>query len=103
MQTVEKIRRYALVTGACINTGVAIVEKFLSEGVNVAFTGRNKESVEKAEQSYREKYPKANVCGYVLNSLDENGQVDETSVKRLFDELDEKDVFIQSLVLNTED
>ena len=29
-----------LVTGACINTGVDIVEKFASEGWDVVFTGR---------------------------------------------------------------
>ena len=28
-----------LITGACINTGVAIVEKFASEGWRVIFTG----------------------------------------------------------------
>ncbi|MGN1062472.1 MAG: SDR family NAD(P)-dependent oxidoreductase, partial [Candidatus Scatosoma sp.] len=97
------MKKFVLVTGACINTGVAIVEKFLTEGVNVVFTGRNKESVEKAEQSYRETYPQAEVYGYVLNSLDVNGQVDEPSVKRLFGELDEKNIFIQSLVLNAAD
>lgn len=37
-------RKTALVTGACINTGVAIVEKFASEGYNVIFTGRNAEN-----------------------------------------------------------
>ena len=46
-----------LVTGACINTGVAIVEKFASEGYNVVFTGRNCESVDIAQKKYREKYP----------------------------------------------
>ena len=35
----------ALITGACINTGVAIVEKFASEGKNVVFTGRSIEKV----------------------------------------------------------
>ena len=40
-----------LVTGACINTGVAIVEKFASEGYNVVFTGRNCESVSEAEKN----------------------------------------------------
>ena len=32
-------KKTALVTGACINTGVAIVEKFAAEGWNVIFTG----------------------------------------------------------------
>ncbi|MDY3845917.1 MAG: SDR family oxidoreductase [Eubacteriales bacterium] len=97
------MKNYVLVTGACINTGVAIVEKFLSEGARVVFTGRNKESVEQAKQSYRNKYPHAEVYGYALNSLDENKQVDELSVKELFDEFDAKGIFIQSLVLNAAD
>ena len=41
-----------LITGACINTGVAIVEKFASEGYNVVFTGRNIEKVEIKEKEY---------------------------------------------------
>ena len=45
-----------LITGACINTGVAIVEKFLSEGYSVVFTGRNTENVKGAELLYKEGY-----------------------------------------------
>ena len=33
-----------LITGACINTGVAIVEKFASEGYNVVLNYNNSES-----------------------------------------------------------
>ena len=40
--------KYALVTGACINTGVDIVKKFLSEGYGVVFTGRRIEAVKEA-------------------------------------------------------
>ena len=47
-----------LITGACINTGVAIVEKFASEGYNVIFTGRSMEKVHAAEKIYREKFEK---------------------------------------------
>ena len=36
-----------LITGACINTGVAIVEKFASEGYTVVFTGRSIETIAK--------------------------------------------------------
>ena len=46
-----------LITGACINTGVAIVEKFASEGYNVIFTGRSMEKVHAAEKAYRERFP----------------------------------------------
>ena len=45
----------ALITGACINTGVDIVEKFASEGWNVVFTGRSIEKVHAAEKAYKEK------------------------------------------------
>lgn len=49
------MKKYALITGACINTGVAIVEKFASEGWNVIFTGRNCEKVHATEKLYKEK------------------------------------------------
>lgn len=43
-------RKTVLVTGACINTGVAIVKKFAGEGYNVVFTGRNSEKVHAKEK-----------------------------------------------------
>ena len=49
------MKKTVLITGACINTGVAIVEKFASNGYNVIFTGRDKERVAQAEKGYREK------------------------------------------------
>ena len=42
----------ALITGACINTGVAIVEKFAQEGWDVVFAGRSIEKVREAEANY---------------------------------------------------
>ena len=93
----------ALITGACINTGVDIVEKFLSEGYAVVFTGRNGESVTDAELSYRNKYPDVSVSGYVLNSLTDSGEVDTGAVDKLFGELDEKGIFVSTLVLNAAD
>ena len=38
-----------LITGACINTGVAIVERFAKEGYRVVFTGSSSEKVSEAE------------------------------------------------------
>ena len=46
-------KKTALITGACINTGVAIVEKFAAEGYNVIFTGRSAEKVADKEAEYR--------------------------------------------------
>ena len=93
----------ALVTGACINTGVAIVEKFASEGYNVVFTGRNSENVKTAEAKYKEKFPGVAIEGYVIDALKDERTVDEESVVKLFDYLDSKGIFVEALVLNAAD
>ena len=85
--------RAVLVTGACINTGVAIVEKFAKEGQNVVFTGRNIEKVRLAERNYREKFPDVEIKGFAIDSLIDERTIDEKAVKDLFSELDEKGIF----------
>ena len=95
--------KIVLVTGACKNTGVQIVEKFLSEGYEVAFTGRNAERVEEAEKHYKEKYPSAKVSGYVLNPLINETTVNEEDVKGLFDGFDKQNKYVETLVLNAAD
>lgn len=97
------MKRTVLITGACINTGVAIVEKFASEGIDVVFTGRNKEKVDIAEKQYRERFPAVNIIGYPIDSLLDERTVDEDSVKELFSDLDKKGIFIDTLVLNAAD
>ena len=96
-------KKWVLVTGACINTGVAIVEKFASEGVNVLFTGRDKEKVALAEATYKEKFPSVEIIGYTIDSLIDERTVDEESVDKLFKFIDEKNIFIETLVLNAAD
>ncbi|MBR2353591.1 MAG: SDR family oxidoreductase [Clostridia bacterium] len=93
----------ALITGACINTGVAIVEKFAQEGYNVVFTGRNMEKVHAAEAAYREKFPNVQIIGYHMDSLLDERTVDEQAVTDLFNDLDAKGIFIEALVLNAAD
>ncbi len=95
--------KYALVTGACVNTGVAIVERFLAEGWGVVFTGRSIEKVQVAEKAYQEKFPEATVIGYAIDSLLDERTVDEESVKALFEDLDNKGIFIETLALNAAD
>lgn len=92
-----------LVTGACINTGVAIVEKFASEGFDVVFTGRNFEKVKAAEVRYREKFPKARIIGCAIDSLLDERTVDEASIDALFERLDEQGIFVEYVVLNAAD
>ena len=97
------MKKAVLVTGACINTGVAIVEKFASEGINVIFTGRTEEKVHAAEKQYREKFPEVNIIGYHINSLIDERTVDEKSVEDMFSDLDKKGIFVETLVLNAAD
>lgn len=92
-----------LITGACINTGVAIVEKFAAEGYDVVFTGRSPESVADAEARYCEKFPDVQIKGYAIHSLTGDGTVNEKGVAELFDALDAEGIFIETLVLNAAD
>lgn len=92
-----------LITGACINTGVAIVEKFASENCNVIFTGRNQGKVAECEKEYRAKFPNVKIIGYAINSLIDEQTVDENAVREMFEFLDSKDIFIDTLVLNAAD
>ena len=92
-----------LITGACINTGVAIVEKFASEGYNVIFTGRKMESVKEAEASYKAKFPSTKIIGYCIDSLLDERTVDEKSVEAMFDMIDKEGLFVETLVLNAAD
>lgn len=95
--------RTVLITGACINTGVAVVEKFAAEGFDIVFTGRSLEKVHAAEKSYREKFPEVNITGYHIDSLIDERTVDEKAVEDMFSSLDEKGIFIETLVLNAAD
>ncbi len=97
------MNKTVLITGACINTGVAIVEKFAAEGYNIVFTGRSPERVKEAETAYRAKFPEVNILGYAMDSLINPTTVDEKSVSDLFADLDEKGIFIETLVLNAAD
>lgn len=92
-----------LITGACINTGVSIVEKFASEGYNVAFTGRNMEKVHAKEKEYREKFPNVTIKGFHLDSLADDGSVDTAAAQEMFDELDKAGLAPDALVLNAAD
>lgn len=94
------MRKTALVTGACINTGVDIVERFAEEGYNVIFTGRNGEQVASKEIEYRKAFPDVEIIGYALESLTDDAIVDEASVVKMFEDLDKKGFFVETLVLN---
>lgn len=97
------MKKTALITGACVNTGVAIVQKFAAEGYDIIFTGRSQATVSEMEKRYRAQHPDVHVCGYALHSLNEDGSVNEQAVTELFEKLDRNNVSIQVLVLNAAD
>lgn len=97
------MRKTALITGACVNTGVAIVQKFASEGYDVIFTGRIQDTVSEMENNYKKQYPNVQISGYALHSLNEDGDVNEQGVIKLFEKLDQDKITIDVLVLNAAD
>jgi len=97
------MKKTVLVTGACINTGVAIVEKFAREGYNVVFTGRSPEKVKDKEAAYIKSFPNVKIIGYALDSLLSETEVDEQSAKQMFLDIDRNGLFIETLVLNAAD
>lgn len=99
----NETNKTVLITGACINTGVAIVEKFAQEGWNVVFTGRNSEKVHAAEKAYKEKFPNVQIIGYHIDSLLDQRTIDEETVKKMFADIDEKGLFVETLILNAAD
>ncbi len=92
-----------LVTGACINTGVAIVEEFAAAGWNVVFTGRNAESVSTSEANYRKTFPESEIYGYPLDALTDTNEVNTSGVDEFFDWLDQNDIHLSAVVLNAAD
>lgn len=97
------MEKFSLITGACVNTGVAIVEKFAGEGRNVIFTGRSEEKVAEAEKRYRAAFPGVKIIGKTLTALVGDTAPDEAGVKNLFAALDKAGIFVDTLVLNAAD
>lgn len=97
------MRKTVMVSGACINTGVAIVEKFAAEGYDVVFTGRDPVKVSAAEEQYRSRFPAVRIMGFVLNSLKASGMADVDGAREFFAELDRLNIFVEALVLNAAD
>lgn len=97
------MKKYTLITGACVNTGVAIVEKFAKEGRNVIFTGRNAEKVRLAEERYNLLFPNVQVKGFAIDALTENYSVNEEAVTELFADLDRQKIYVENIILNAAD
>ncbi len=96
------MKKAVLITGACINTGVAIVEEFARNGHSIVFTGRNSDAVKECEARYRASFPDVEIIGCSLEALTD-GAVNESGVRALFEELDTRGIFISDVILNAAD
>lgn len=88
------------ITGATVNTGYGIAEKFLSEGWHTVITSRKAEQLDSALTALGEKYGRENVRGYVMNAVKSDNTVDEQQLDGIFRDLDEKGISVDCLVLN---
>ncbi len=96
------MKKAVLVTGACINTGVDIVERYAEMGMHVVFTGRKSETVTACEATYREKFPDVEIIGYTMEAVVDD-RVNTEGVDGLFSLLDEKGIFVEAVILNAAD
>ncbi len=97
------MKKAALITGACVNTGVDIVKEFAKNGWNVVFTGRSIERVSECEKNYRTEFPDVEIYGYAVNSHTDDEKLDEEGVKNLFAFIDGKGLFAEAVILNAAD
>ena len=92
-----------LITGACINTGVDIVNKFAANGYKVIFTGRNPDKVKESLKTYKTKFVGVDIYGYAIDSLIDERTVNEKALDDMFRDIDDKGLFVDAVVLNAAD
>lgn len=81
------------ITGATVNTGLGIAEKFAQEGYNLFLGSRSTENAEKTAKSLSEKYG-VFAKGYGMKIFD------EANVKDIFEDIKRNGYSIDTLVLN---
>ena len=88
------------ITGATVNTGYGVAQKFASEGWNVIITSRSQSGVDEAVAKLRAEYPTVEINGYGLELVLSDNTVNEARIAEIFTDLDAKGVFVDCLVLN---
>lgn len=94
------MRKTVFITGAVINTGYAIAEKFASEGWNIVITSRREAELLDALDKLRKNYSNITIEGYVLDGVRSDNTIDENRVKTIFKDMDSRKISIDCLVLN---
>ena len=87
------MNKSVFITGATVNTGLGIAEKFAKEGYDVFAGSRSEEKAQKVAEMLTEKYGVYSK-GYGMKIFDEN------DVIRIFDDIKKQGYLIDCLVLN---
>jgi len=85
-----------LVTGGTVGSGLAIAEKFASEGYDIFITSRSGDRAETAAKVVAEKHG-VFARGYALDIRDEE------RVREIFADIDQSGRFVETVVLNSAD
>ena len=87
------MEKSVFITGATVNTGLGIAEKFAKEGYNLFLGSRNAENAEKTAKELSEKYG-VYAKGYGMKIFDEE------NTKEIFKDIKNSGYSVDTLVLN---
>ena len=87
------MEKSVFITGATVNTGLGIAEKFAKEGYNLFLGSRNAENAEKTAKELSEKYG-VYAKGYGMKIFDEE------TTKQIFKDIKNSGYSVDTLVLN---
>lgn len=90
------MKKAVFVTGGTVGSGLAIAQRFASEGYAVVITSRSAERAEEAARGIAEEY-NVPAYGYALDIRDEQ------RVKDIFADIDKNGIFIETVCLNSAD
>ena len=94
------MNKTVLITGATVNTGFGVAQKFAQEGYHVVITSRSEESKARAVSALRAAYPAVRIEGYALALVGEDNSINEQGIAAMFADLDSKGMQVDCLVLN---
>lgn len=87
------MKKFSMIVGANRNIGLALADKFASEGEHIMMTGRTEKHIIAAADGLRKKH------SVDIRAVTFSQEQSET-IDRLFDDLDAKDILVHRLVLN---
>ena len=90
------MKRAVFVTGGTVGSGYAIARRYAKEGYQVVITSRSEERAEEAARKLKKEYP-VECLGYGLDIRDEQRVID------IFQDIDSKGLFVETVCLNSAD